>query len=130
MQSREHCESSPGAGGAPWQQEDSLELREDSPGAAPRSIYNWFYFSTLDIGAVKLSSVFSRSKSSYLSTDEFRLSMVLQALHILTRFSSLYTHLPSYTEIFKPVLHFCDRLPVKQYPLNVKVSYTTLLSCL
>ena len=80
--------------------------------------------STLDIGPMKLTDVFSRSKASYLSTDQFRLCAVHQAVQLLKKFCVLYSELPSHTEIFKPALHFCDQLPVKSYPEKLKVSYT------
>lgn len=70
---------------------------------------------------MKLSDVFSRSKASFLSTDKFRLCTVHQAVVLLHKFARLYSHLPSFAEIFKPVTHFCDKLPVDVYPSKLKV---------
>ena len=80
--------------------------------------------STLDIGPMKVTDVFSRSKALYLSTDQFRLCAVHQAVQLLKKFCVLHSELPSHTEIFKPVLHFCDQLPVESYPEMLKVSYS------
>ena len=81
-----------------------------------------FHCSTVDVEPVKLSDVFSRSKASYLSTDKFRLCTVHQAVQLLKKFAALYKDLPSYAEIFKPVMHFSDQLPVTYYPAKLKVS--------
>lgn len=48
---------------------------------------------------------------------------------LLSEFQTLYQELPSYREIFSPILDMMDKLPVNKYPLTLQVNscYTSIV---
>ncbi|XP_041369005.1 nucleolar protein 14-like [Gigantopelta aegis] len=63
-----------------------------------------------------------------LSTDNFRVNAVNSCVHLLQEFSTLYADLPSYTEIFLPVIEICKQLPKHLYPQSLQSALSNLLS--
>lgn len=51
----------------------------------------------------------------------FRLSVIKGSVALLSEFQTLYQELPSYREIFSPVLDMMDKLPVNKYPQTLQV---------
>lgn len=51
----------------------------------------------------------------------FRLSVIKGSVALLTEFQTLYQELPSYREIFSPILDMMDKLPVNKYPQTLQV---------
>lgn len=58
--------------------------------------------------------------SQVFDTDSFKVAAVHQCLVLLEEFSKLYVSLPSYREIFTPVLCICEKLPKEMYPESVQ----------
>lgn len=58
----------------------------------------------------------------------FRLSVIKGCVALLSEFQTLYQELPSYREIFSPILDMMDKLPVNKYPLTLQVHscYTSI----
>lgn len=52
----------------------------------------------------------------------FRLSVIKGCVALLSEFQTLYQELPSYREIFSPILDMMDKLPVNKYPLTLQVN--------
>jgi nucleolar protein 14 len=75
----------------------------------------------VNIGPVKLSEVFSRSKASFLGTIGFRLGCIYQVIYLTLEFLKLYEQLPSYKNIVEPLSQFCKKLPTQNYPQEVQV---------
>ena len=57
--------------------------------------------------------------------DVFRVDSLAQCLALLDLYTCLYKPLPSFREIFSPVVHFMKKLPLQLYPAQIKVCFTS-----
>uniref|UniRef100_A0A8W8IK48 Nucleolar protein 14 n=1 Tax=Magallana gigas TaxID=29159 RepID=A0A8W8IK48_MAGGI len=80
-----------------------------------------------DVKMLKMSKVLNVEMDiDELRNDEFRLSVIKGCVALLSEFQTLYQELPSYREIFSPILDMMDKLPVNKYPLTLQESIKDL----
>lgn len=80
-----------------------------------------------DVKMLKMSKVLNVEMDiDELRNDDFRLSVIKGCVALLSEFQTLYQELPSYREIFSPILDMMDKLPVNKYPLTLQESIKDL----
>lgn len=80
-----------------------------------------------DVKMLKMSKVLNVEMDiDELRNDDFRLSVIKGCVALLSEFQTLYQELPSYREIFSPVIDMMDKLPVNKYPLTLQESIKDL----
>ncbi|KAG8186743.1 hypothetical protein JTE90_027643 [Oedothorax gibbosus] len=58
--------------------------------------------------------------------DSIKSSIIFKSVSLLNKFATLYTQLPSYSEIFSETVSLCSLLPTDSYPDSVKDSISNL----
>lgn len=80
-----------------------------------------------DVKMLKMTKVLiMEMEIDELRNDEFRLSVIKGCVALLSEFQTLYQELPSYREIFSPILDMMDKLPVNKYPQTLQGSVQDL----
>lgn len=80
-----------------------------------------------DVKMLKMMKVLNMEMDKdELRNDDFRLSVIKGSVALLSEFQTLYQELPSYREIFSPVLDMMDKLPVNKYPQTLQESIKDL----
>ncbi|XP_070540572.1 nucleolar protein 14-like [Ptychodera flava] len=75
---------------------------------------------------LSILDVFGTQTPGELQTDSFLISALSTCLQLLQQYAELYTLLPSYREIFRPIQSALVKLNVDAYPQTVKEQYHKL----
>ncbi|KAF8764751.1 nucleolar protein 14-like [Argiope bruennichi] len=62
-----------------------------------------------------------------VTEDLRKLRIILKSVKLLTKFSALYVHLPSFNNLFSETLSFCSELPTEYYPPSLADAVFMLL---
>ena len=52
----------------------------------------------------------------------YRVTSLCQCIQLLSEYKKIYSGLPSFKEIFSPILHMCNHLPKHNYPSTLQVT--------
>lgn len=77
--------------------------------------------SSFDFGPMKMSEVLNTEMElDSLRNDSFRLQATHSCVILIGEFSSLYKDLPTFREVFAPILYMFGKIDLNQYPATLK----------